>query len=107
MRNCVQCGKSFEARCDWHSFCSDACRRSARGSDYRRNRELALRRDAYNCTECGATDHLECHHQRPLYLGGDHRLSNLQTLCRPCHKAKHRNWRKYGYSESEVHHHAA
>lgn len=110
MRDCVQCGKRFEAKCDWHSFCSDTCRKAARGTDYRRNRGLALRRDDYTCTECQSIDYLECHHRKPLYLGGDHRLSNLQTLCRSCHKAKHRTWRVYGYGAdegSEVHDYAA
>ena len=32
----------------------------------------------------------ECDHVIPLILGGEHRESNLQLLCKPCHKAKSR-----------------
>lgn len=97
-RQCVQCGNTFKAKREDHAFCSEPCRRAARGADYRRNRELALRRDDYACTECSSDDHLECHHREPLYLGGDHSLTNLQTMCRKCHQQKHREWRRYGYT---------
>jgi 5-methylcytosine-specific restriction endonuclease McrA len=98
-RQCVQCGDSFQAKREEHAFCSEKCRRAARGSDYRRNRDLALRRDDYECTDCGSELLLECHHRKPLYLGGNHDLSNLQTLCRSCHKQIHREWRRNGYTE--------
>src|SRR3954454_2485715 len=92
MQKCVYCKQDFEPKSDIHAFCSDACRKAARGADYRKARLLALLRDGYACTECAASDHLECHHKTPLCKGGDHRLNNLQTLCRRCHQAKHRNW---------------
>ena len=116
MRDCVLCAKPFEPKRDVHFFCSDECRKAARGSDYRKARALALLRDGYACTECTSEDNLECHHKQPLCYGGDHSLSNLQTLCRPCHKEKHRNWRKHGtegtistgrVGDSEVYNHAA
>ncbi len=101
MRNCVKCGAEFEPKRDIHYFCSDKCRRAARGSEYRKNRSLVMLRDGYACTECESIDHLECHHKQPLYLGGNHSLKNLQTLCRKCHKQKHRNWRMYGIEQRE------
>ena len=102
-----KCNNEFTPRSCAHSFCSDACRKAARGSDYRRARAEALFRDEYACTECGSTEYLECHHKRPVSRGGNHSLSNLQTLCRPCHKQKHKSWRLYGYSESEGYDYAA
>jgi 5-methylcytosine-specific restriction endonuclease McrA len=116
MRKCVQCGAEFETKRDVHFFCSDDCRKAARGSDYRKARALALLRDGYACTECSSEDNLECHHKHPLCYGGDHSLGNLQTLCRPCHKAKHRSWKNNEYAwitqeprprRSEVHNYAA
>jgi 5-methylcytosine-specific restriction endonuclease McrA len=112
MRQCVQCGVEFETIREVHFFCSDECRKAARGTEYRKQRSLVLLRDGYCCTECGSTDHLECHHKQPLCYGGDHSLGNLQTLCRKCHKSKHRKWRSYGgwaerESASEVYDHAA
>src|SRR3954452_17195335 len=111
MRNCVKCGEEFEPKHDVHFFCSDKCRRAIRGSEYRRQRARALLRDGYTCTECGAVDKLECHHMTPLCFGGTHEVDNLQTLCRPCHKNKHRRW-KYDQQqqrtrESEIYYHAA
>jgi 5-methylcytosine-specific restriction endonuclease McrA len=94
MASCVQCGASFQPKREGHFFCSDKCRRAARGGIYRVQRALAMMRDGYVCTECGSEDHLECHHIQPLCYGGNHDLTNLQTLCRKCHKNKHRTWRR-------------
>lgn len=102
-----ECDNEFTPRSCAHSFCSEECRRSARGQGYRKARAEAMFRDDYACTECGSDDHLECHHKNPVSRGGDHSLGNLQTLCRPCHKNKHRSWRVYGYTESERYDHAA
>jgi 5-methylcytosine-specific restriction endonuclease McrA len=92
-----KCGGTFEARSIIHAFCSEECRKAARGPEYRTNRELALIRDGYACTECDAVSPLECHHIDPLCLGGDNSLGNLQTLCRTCHRAKHKDWRAAAY----------
>lgn len=91
MQECVYCHKPFQPKNRAHAICSDACRRAMRGTEYRKQRELALYRDGNACTECGSTDNLECHHIQWLSKGGDHSLENLQTLCRPHHRAKHRN----------------
>src|SRR4051812_41163635 len=107
MKTCANpnCTSSFAPKSHIHAFCSKHCAKAARGSDYRRARDEALWRDGFACTQCGAESPLECHHRTPLCRGGDHTLGNLQTLCRPCHKEKHRNWRKNGETtrrESEV-----
>lgn len=55
-------------------------------------RFLAKRRDGFRCVECGAVDHLEVDHIKPVRgwpeLAFD--LDNLQTLCRQCHSRKTR-----------------
>jgi 5-methylcytosine-specific restriction endonuclease McrA len=110
MRQCVKCEADFQPKHDIHFFCSDKCRKAARGSDYRKARALALLRDGFACTECSATNPLDCHHKQPLCWGGDHSLSNLQTLCQPCHRKKHKKWKEdriYGYAESAGYDHAA
>jgi 5-methylcytosine-specific restriction endonuclease McrA len=95
LRQCKnpKCGAAFEAKSMIHAFCSDACRKALRGTEYRKARELAFIRDGYTCTECDATDILECHHMKPLCQGGDNSLKNLQTLCHKHHKAKHTSWK--------------
>lgn len=57
-------------------------------------REECLKRDNYECRECGAEDQpgrfpLEVHHITPLYRGGTNQLENLITLCHKCHMAQH------------------
>lgn len=64
-------------------------------STWRKIREIALERDGYRCRQCGIVPErlrdLEVDHIVPLRNGGARLdLSNLQTLCRRCHKAKHR-----------------
>ena len=59
-------------------------------------RRLALDRDGWRCrmllpdgTRCGRAGRLEVDHVIPLDRGGPPLdLSNLQSLCRPCHFAK-------------------
>lgn len=41
------------------------------------------------CVACTQTaSAYDCDHVIPLILGGEHRESNLQLLCKPCHKRK-------------------
>ena len=112
-RKCRYCGQDFCAVNKVHAFCSDACRKSVRGGAYRKARAKALFRDRYTCTEpgCFATNTLECHHIEPLYLGGDHSLENLQTLCHTHHRQKHRAWKEattpHEHRQSEGYYRAA
>lgn len=95
MKNCVQCGIQFQAKSVVHSFCSDKCRRAARGKNWRTIRNLILARDSYTCQDCKATDiKLEVHHLLALALGGDNRIQNLLALCVPCHRKRHKNWKR-------------
>jgi DNA-directed RNA polymerase subunit RPC12/RpoP len=55
-------------------------------------RVKVLDRDDYNCTKCGVDGKkriLHVHHKVPISDGGSHSLSNLTTLCRPCHEDVH------------------
>ncbi len=113
-RKCRKCGHDFTPVSKIHAFCSDACRKAIRGGDYRKARAKALFRDRYICTEarCSAVSNLECHHKTPLFMGGDHSLDNLQTLCHKHHREKHKSYREvavqYEYRKrSEVYYSAA
>lgn len=57
-----------------------------------RLRHEVFKRDNYRCRECGATNKettLEIDHIVPVSKGGSNSLSNLQTLCKKCNRAKH------------------
>jgi 5-methylcytosine-specific restriction endonuclease McrA len=58
-------------------------------SEWVRLRQIILDRDRV-CVECGSTVDLELDHVKPLSLGGDDSLDNLQLLCRVCHLDKTR-----------------
>lgn len=52
-------------------------------------RRLTFERDKYTCQSCGRVGgNLECDHILNQARGGSDDLSNLQTLCRECHRLK-------------------
>lgn len=66
--------------------------------DWDARRRAVYERDDWTCTRCGrrsgpyAGDDgvpLHAHHLTPRSAGGTHRLSNLTTLCEPCHADLH------------------
>src|SRR5690242_16484087 len=89
-----KCHNTFVPKNAQHGFCCEHCRREARGSQWRKFRNAALRRDQFTCKDCGATEcRLEVHHLCPLSKGGSNRLYNLLTLCVKCHRQRHRTWK--------------
>ena len=55
---------------------------------WRRLRRRVLDRDGWRCVRCSRAGRLEVDHIVPMIAGGSHEMTNLQTLCRPCHFAK-------------------
>ena len=58
----------------------------------RKLRHEVFQRDGYRCRECGATNkqtRLHVDHIVPVARGGTNELSNLQTLCEECNRAKY------------------
>lgn len=117
-QTCTQCGQTFERKAykanrsgERGKFCSMSCyalwqsqnmrvpRHERRGNhtkygvEFLAQREHALNRDGHRCTQCGSTQRLNVHHINPVALGVDHSLSNLQTLCNPCHTHLHHTHR--------------
>jgi CO dehydrogenase/acetyl-CoA synthase alpha subunit len=63
---------------------------AARGkSRSKRVRKEALRRDNYECIECGKNENLNVHHVIPISEGGEDSLNNVITLCIDCHIEAH------------------
>lgn len=60
-------------------------------------RSLVVMRDGYKCRSCGVraanrrevSGMFEVDHIIPVSEGGSNHFSNLQTLCRECHRKKH------------------
>ena len=51
-------------------------------------RRRVFERDAYRCRTCGEHKDLTADHIHPESRGGETRLENLQTLCKPCNSRK-------------------
>jgi len=71
------------------------------GGRWEKQRRSALRRDKGLCVACRESGRLtpatEVDHVVRVADGGSDRLSNLQSLCRPCHEAKTKDENR-GYS---------
>lgn len=52
-------------------------------------REICRVRDEYRCRRCGGLGPIQVHHIVKRSQGGGDELTNLQSLCVPCHKAAH------------------
>ena len=63
-----------------------------KGDDISRRRREVFERDGYKCKVCGAAvdwETGELDHIQGGLVGRHDDMSNLQTICAPCHRAKH------------------
>jgi len=70
-------------------------------------RRRVLERDLFTCQACGKNHHqieLNAHHVKPSYKFSEIRLdvSNGITLCKDCHKEKHRKGWKNGAQQNDT-----
>ena len=57
-------------------------------------RQFIFNRDK-QCLKCGSTKNLQIDHIKAVSIGGENKLSNLQTLCRVCNVKKRTNYQDY------------
>jgi len=91
---CQFCGSPLPPK--RRKWCKDSCaweyrsRYLPRYVYWQQFAHAILRRDGYKCKECGSKGELHVHHIIPISKGGpEFEESNLITLCKPCHNAKH------------------
>jgi len=91
---CPECGRECQKNRAFVSHYSQAhdppypwVDRTQRGHEWPAARREALERDGHTCQECGSTSDLHVHHINGD--GNDHRVENLRTLCRDCHRERH------------------
>ncbi len=58
-------------------------------------REFIFKRDNYKCLCCGSDKKLSIDHIHSVHLGGENKISNLQTLCKSCNSSKGTNFYDY------------
>ena len=90
---CVECGTELPSRRT--PYCSRRCQWKFHGHYFWDSaRSYVMLRDRYSCRVCGARHRardLEVDHLVEVALGGAAlEYSNLQTVCRSCHRAKTR-----------------
>ena len=91
---CKSCGRVFKDS-DFKicPYCGNQLStRTGRQPIPRKLRHQVFQRDCYRCRECGATNkqtRLHVDHIKPVAKGGTNDLSNLQTLCEACNRAKY------------------
>lgn len=90
-RRCVECGKALASRRT--PYCGRNCQWKFRGRFFwDAARTFVMHRDRYRCQHCGARRYardLEVDHIIEIAAGGPPlEYANLQTVCRPCHRAK-------------------
>ncbi|MBZ9943463.1 HNH endonuclease [Mesorhizobium sp. BR1-1-13] len=111
---CIGCGTEFErlqSELDGHvgggKYCTRACRDIhwkgdlnpnwqdgskvyKRGPHWQSIKRAILKRDNYECQECGASGGLHVHHKIPFRMFDDadeaNHDDNLISLCPPCHR---------------------
>ena len=104
---CKSCGRVFKDS-DFKicPYCGNQLStRTGRQSIPRKLRHQVFQRDGYRCRECGATNkqtRLHVDHIKPVAKGGTNDLSNLQTLCEKCNRAKYTDEWVGGETDLEV-----
>jgi len=99
---CDYCGKEIcKPPCylrSKHHFCDLECKRKWQfenrktrpyyyyGKDWLKIRNKILRRDNFQCVNCGSKRSLEIHHKNRWLDSNNNHLDNLITLCRKCHR---------------------
>ena len=91
---CKSCGRVFkDSNFKICPYCGNQLSaRLGRQPIPRKLRHQVFQRDGYRCRECGATNketRLHVDHITPVAKGGTNDLSNLQTLCEECNRAKY------------------
>jgi len=67
-----------------------ASKRNSLGNITRKEWKLLLEKYDYKCLCCGRSDvNLQMDHVVPLFSGGEHRIENIQPLCKSCNCKKH------------------
>ncbi len=104
---CEWCGQALSGK--QTSFCTDKCRRMFTNLTVWKSRggyaQHILRRDGFACQDCGdfhalenrhgiyvpsSDGELDIHHILPISEGGTDCPENLVTLCKECHRTRHR-----------------
>ena len=96
MRPCIICGEVSESsRCEAHKLPHAPHTDTAeeRGYDYAwRKLSLRARRMQPYCSDCGATEDLQCDHSREAWkrktAGKPIRLKDVDVVCGPCNRAR-------------------
>jgi len=104
LKVCLGCGVQFEPTGKNQKYHSERCRKDSTYSRHYAsvmkfrdknmfggNRELALQRDGYKCTQCGGVQQLSVHHKDRSGRtdNPNHELDNLISLCNKCHIHEH------------------
>lgn len=97
--NCLSCNEEFTPKRVGQSFCKTKCNKRKRRKGWSKARKAAIKRDGYQCQECGQGVKLEAHHIRYHALNGGNEPENLVTLCDGCHKQRHKEEREEFYQE--------
>lgn len=58
-------------------------------------RRFIFNRDKNCCLKCGNEHNLELDHIIPISMGGQNKISNLQTLCKTCNIIKRNTFKDY------------
>ena len=58
-------------------------------------RKFIFNRDGNKCLKCGKTEKLQIDHIESISLGGQNKISNLQTLCGSCNSKKRETFKDY------------